>query len=430
VAEAPGSSDAPAGSAGPPAVERVAPAAQSAAAAPAAAEAPAVQPAAAAPAKAPDDLSAGADAFVQALAAAAKPVADPARDPNVAIAFALGWQIAELYQPDVPGEAPAPTADDPPLPGLGTFSAEARALIGLDQVDVALHRLDETIAKVKLVVPSTAAARTARAQPDPAFTTALVELHSSVLSTLIAADFKVGKGYELGRTLADLCRGPNDVPAVVAAFQPLAIAGMRARLTDLTSALPPHAGHGVRGSIDAWVAWAREDELPDARPDRPDTQNERPGTKDPAKVVDLLRRQGERWRALLSGEKRATDVLEFDHYLTAGESLTRHVAALARKFLAKAWLLVVVVVALLAGAIAFVVTNPDSTAHVVAGLGAVLAAVGLGWKGVGGSLGKALGQLEQPLWGAELDAAVTDAIGLVPGSAAGEAFTPQARSAP
>ncbi len=396
MAEAPGSSDAPPGSA--PAAER---------------SEPAAKPAPAAPAKASDDLSAGAGALVQALAAAAKPPADPARDPNVAVAFALGWQIAELYRPDPPVEAPAQAADDPPLPGLGTFSAEARALIGLAQVDVALHRLDATITKVKLEVPTTAAARTARAQPDPAFSTALVELHSSLLSTLIAADFKVGKGYELGRTVADLCRGPNDVPAVVAAFQPLQIAGLRARLSDLTSALPPHAGHGVRGSIDAWVAWAQN---------RPRSE--------PANVVDLLRRQGERWRALLSGEKRATDVLEFDHYLAAGEGLTKHVGALVRKFLAKAWLLVVVVVALLAGAVAFVVTNPDSTAHVVAGLGGLLAAVGLGWKGIGGSLGKALGQLEQPLWGAELDAAVADAIGLVPGSAAAEAFTPQARSAP
>jgi len=231
---------------------------------------------------------------------------------------------------------------------------------------------------------------------------------------LIAADFKVGKGYELGRTLADLSREPRDVDGVVAAFLPVQIAGLRARLTDLTSALPPHAGHGVRGSIDGWIAWAEDDK--------------RPVPQDPGQVVDLLRRQGERWRALLSGEKRATDVLEFDHYLTAGEGLTKHVAFLARKFLAKAWLLVALVVALVAAAVAFIVANPDSTAHVVAGLGGLLAAVGLGWKGVASSLGTALGQLEQPLWGAELDAAVSVAIGLVPGSAAAEAFVPQPRS--
>ncbi len=396
MAEAPGPSDPPAGPPGP--VGGAAPEAKPAPAAPAA--------------KAPDDLSAGADAFVQALTTAAKPAAGPARDPNVAIAFALGWQIAELYRPDPPGAAPAAPAADPPLPGLAAFSVDARTLIGLAQIDVALHRLGDTITKVKLAVPTTDAARTARAAGDAAFSTALGQLHASLLSTLIAADFKVGKGYELGRTLADLCRGPADVPAVVAAFEPLEIAGLRARLTDLTSALPPHAGHAVRGSIDAWVAWAKSGSRPE-----------------PADVVDLLRRQGERWRALLSGEKQATDVLEFDNYLTAGEGLMKHVAALGRKFLLKAWVGVVIVVALLAGAVAFVVTNPDSTAHVVAGLGGLLAAVGLGWKGVGGSLGKALGQLEQPLWGAELDVAVTEAIGLVPGSDAATAFVPQSRTA-
>ncbi|HEU0317925.1 MAG TPA: hypothetical protein VFR49_11385, partial [Solirubrobacteraceae bacterium] len=346
----------------------------------------------------------------QALATAAKPSAGPAGDPNVAIAFALGWQIAELYRPDPPGVASAAAGDDPPLPGLGAFSGEARALIGLAQVDVALHRLAETITKVQLPVPTTDAARAA--DGGGAFSAAVVELHESLLSTLIAADFKVGKGYELGRTLADLCRGPQDVRAVVDAFQPLEIAGLRARLTDLTSALPAHTGHGVRGSIDAWVAWARLE-----------------GRPEPPNVVDLLRRQGERWRALLSGEKQATDVLEFDHYLSAGEGLMKNVGALARKFLAKAWVGVLVLVALLVGAVVFVVTNPDSTAHAVAGLGGLLAVVGLGWKGVGGSLGKALGQLQQPLWGAELDAAVADAIGLVPGSDAAAAFVPQPRSA-
>ncbi len=378
MAEAPGSSDAPQGKAPAPV-----------------------------PVKAPDDLSAGADAFIQALATAAKPAAGPAGDPNVAVAFALGWQIAELYRPDPPGVASAAAVDDPPLPGLAALSPEARALIGLAQVDVALHRLAEMITKVKLPVPTTDAARAAGGDAD-----AVVELHASLLSTLIAADFKVGKGYELGRTLADLCRGPQDVRAVVTAFQPLAIAGLRARLTDLTSALPAHTGHGVRASIDAWVTWAKLEDRPE-----------------PPNVVDLLRRQGERWRALLSGEKQATDVLEFDHYLTAGEGLMKHVGALARKFLGKAWPAVLVVVALLAGVVVFVMTNPDSTAHAVAGLGGLLAVVGLGWKGVGGSLGKALGQLEQPLWGAELDAAVADAIGLVPGSDAATAFVPQPRGA-
>jgi hypothetical protein len=59
-----------------------------------------------------------------------------------------------------------------------------------------------------------------------------------------------------------------------------------------------------------------------------------------------------------------------------------------------------------------------SSASVVAGLGGIIASVGLTWRGIGGSLGRLIGHLERPLWGAALDAAITDAITLTPGAGA------------
>lgn len=56
----------------------------------------------------------------------------------------------------------------------------------------------------------------------------------------------------------------------------------------------------------------------------------------------------------------------------------------------------------------------DSAAAVAAGAGAVLASLGLSWRGVGKSLGGLAGKLERPLWGAELDVAITQAITLLP----------------
>jgi hypothetical protein len=50
---------------------------------------------------------------------------------------------------------------------------------------------------------------------------------------------------------------------------------------------------------------------------------------------------------------------------------------------------------------------------VIAGAGSILAGFGLTWRGVGRSLGGAAGKLEQPLWGAELDKAITQAITLL-----------------
>jgi hypothetical protein len=53
-------------------------------------------------------------------------------------------------------------------------------------------------------------------------------------------------------------------------------------------------------------------------------------------------------------------------------------------------------------------------AHIVAGAGSLVAAFGISWKVVGGTLGKVANRLEPPLWGAVLDTAITDAITLKP----------------
>ena len=55
----------------------------------------------------------------------------------------------------------------------------------------------------------------------------------------------------------------------------------------------------------------------------------------------------------------------------------------------------------------------DSEATVLAGAGSILAALGLTWRGIGRSLGGLAGKLEQPLWGAELDTAIKQAITLL-----------------
>jgi hypothetical protein len=71
------------------------------------------------------------------------------------------------------------------------------------------------------------------------------------------------------------------------------------------------------------------------------------------------------------------------------------------------------IVVLFVGGIALLLITPKHPGGTAAGLSAVLAALGLTWKGIGGTLGVLAGRLEAPLWGAELDGAVTDAVTLV-----------------
>ena len=56
----------------------------------------------------------------------------------------------------------------------------------------------------------------------------------------------------------------------------------------------------------------------------------------------------------------------------------------------------------------------DTEAGVIAGAGSIIAGFGLSWRGLGRSLGGLADKLEQPLWGAELDKAITQAITLLP----------------
>jgi hypothetical protein len=50
------------------------------------------------------------------------------------------------------------------------------------------------------------------------------------------------------------------------------------------------------------------------------------------------------------------------------------------------------------------------TAGSAAGIASILTALGLTWKGLGGSLGRAVARVEQPAWDAQVDRAIAYAI--------------------
>ena len=126
-----------------------------------------------------------------------------------------------------------------------------------------------------------------------------------------------------------------------------------------------------------------------------------------------LRAQGRAWRSLLSGEKRATGVLETDDYVKAGEGLVERTKGLVGHFLKHYWWLAGLIVVLFVGGIALILLG-GNTRSIAAGAGTIVASLGLTWKGVGASLGTAAVKLEEPLWGAQLDAAICARITKLP----------------
>jgi hypothetical protein len=305
-------------------------------------------------------------------------------DPQVSIAFALGWQVAELYRP--PDQRTIDGQDDEDLPGLGALAPQVRIEILVDQIQAALSALRETIQRAGLPTIDLDALRASLLQDEQARRQAVGTLHGQIIGSLTAADFRLGKAYRLGRALADACRKPTDHASLQAELSKDRISKLLRLLDDLASAFPPHAAHSVYGSLERWET--AEADIP------------------------LLRRQGELWRALLSGEKLGTEMLEIGNYLDAAHQFARQMRAVLRGVIVRFPILVVLIVGLLALGVVLLATGGSS--KIVAGASSLIAALGLTWKGLGGALSQLVTKLEQPLWGAVIDVAITDAITLLP----------------
>src|SRR3954468_9069748 len=288
----------------------------------------------------------------------------PARgpDPLVSVAFAMGWQMAELYRPDQRTTRAAAHPED--LPGLSAFDDAQLTELGLAQLHGGLTKLRERIEHsgqdLTAVVNAAGALREA---PDAATRASRVlKLHVRLLSALVAADFRLGKAYGLGRALADTCRNPEDMTGLRREFDPDRVASLRGWIADLSSALPPHAGHSVGDSLQRWCKRLA------AEPATAEKQLD--------DLLRRLRRQGALWRALLSGEKFGHDMLELSNYARAAESLFVRLRDLSLHFIGRFRLLIGLIVALFAAGVALAVLLDDS-GSTAAGLGAIAASLGL-----------------------------------------------------
>ncbi len=323
-------------------------------------------------------------AFANTALADAKLAARGDPDWRVSEAFALGWQMSEIYRPDAPTDAPPVQAGD--LPDLSQLGSTDWEEIGLYQLQAGVSKLSEAIIVAGLTVPDAEqfSAQLRRLSGEDRLG-ALKRFHIDLLATLTAADFRLGKAYGLGLALADATRFPANYHVEL---QSSRVSVLAAWIRALASAFPPHASHSVASSIERWSAWA-------ASPPQSGEASE-------AQILRRLQPQGRLWRSLLSGEKRPVDMLQQIDYLAAGEQSLKNAGSLARRFLRHyLWACLGALALLIAGIVVmFAAGNP---AGIVSGAAAILAGLGFGWKTIGTSLGAAASRVEPPLWGAALD---------------------------
>lgn len=317
--------------------------------------------------------------------------------PAVTTAFAFGWQMARFYTGPLSSAAEPRLQED--LPGLSELPAAQLVKLGLAQADVALSRLKAFLNNAPLPATDVLRSETERSPADrDAIRKAILDLHVGVLVQLTAADYRLGKAYGLGRALADTCAPAHGDEterrrALAHHLEPHRASVIVAWLEDLKTVLPAHAGHGVADSLQRWERWAEAAGL---------------ATADPAavsKFTSVLHRCGQRWRAILSGEKVATDLLEIGDYVSAARGTLARAAAVARELAMRLWAALAAAAVLMAIGIWLIIAN-HSTAQVLAGLGTVAGGLGITWRSAAGLLKQLSFDLVRTLWEAQIDAEV------------------------
>jgi hypothetical protein len=333
---------------------------------------------------------------------------DAARNAVVA-AFVLGWHVAELFHANVPGAQRRPAGVDR-LTGIGELDpvSRARLLLAQVRVDLAFAWRFGRSGQEPPDTGSVQALLEADVRQPGQLRAAVAELHRQLLMALTAADFRLGKAYGLGRALAQTAllpdaKHPETFRRTFARFR---LDNLLGWLADLRSAFPPHAAEAVSGSLQAWAAW---NDAPTLRPPV-DDPGQAPGRRPrppPARPVDwsaapdresvtrALHRQGQLWRAVLSGERDGLDLLSTDDYLWAADQLLGHLRRLTVRFLRRFWIATTAVAAILAAALVVVVVVRAASA-VVAAVLAAAGAIGITWKGAASGLGRVLAQAQRP----------------------------------
>jgi hypothetical protein len=318
------------------------------------------------------------------------------------------------------------------LPSPGRLNEAERSLIRLGQVRAAIDQLDGRLAgNGHAPLRAAVDCHIGELEPredgsadcaDPK--ASLCGAHLALAHALSSSDGRFAKAYQLGVSLASTCYAPTDRASLRREFNRHRIAQLGEWLADLCALFPDHASRAVRLSCTTWRTWIYDPRVnPAIVADDPGLLEKARGRattwtepfdldEEWTEVRRALARQGEVWRALLSGEKPGTAMLELRDYVAAGARGLHNGFALVRRM----WLALVLLVILIILGMAAVVTF-ESTGAKIVGLVTIAGSLGFAWKGVLGGVGAVVKKFQEPVWGAALDEEIAEAITVLPAGA-------------
>jgi hypothetical protein len=327
------------------------------------------------------------------------------------LAVDLGWRLAQLYDSkELPGppQTTRPKQLPPHLPGFGEMTPHEKACALTAHVGADLASLRTALGAELPNVDGVNAALNVAGHRHDEVRRAVHDLYLEARDRLAGSSPAAAVGFGLGRMLADTALLPTSgTPEVLGErFDRYRLTNAFVWLNDLDAVLPAHSASAVRASLGAWEKWVANRRRPD-------------GTVDPAQVnqrtIRALRRQGDMWRRLLTGEQAADQLLDTRAYVGAAASLLANARRLVFRYLWKwLWAILVALASVAASVWAAVTYAPAGTARVTAVLVSAAGFLGVSWAGIRATLGRALGQAEQAMWEAEVVAAIGRAATITP----------------
>lgn len=345
----------------------------------------------------------------------------PSNNPDVArgavsLAFAVGWRLAELYdQDELPSPRPPDPAAPPPphLPGASEMSQYDRARVILGQAQAAVVALASVLGVELPSLDGVGAVLDRDGHHRDDVRREILSSFMSIRNRLAEVSPLASTSCGLGRMLADTARLPssNHPEILLERFESYRLSNAYRWLDDLSTALPAESAAAVKASLATWAQWAAKCPRVNGKL--------APGALDGV-VIRRLREQGEMWRRLMAGEVVARTLLGPEDYVSAAERLMQRGRQIAAHFLAKWWLAVAAIVVGTGLAIWAALTYaPAGSTRTAAVLVSLAGALGVSWKTVGATLGKALSQAEASLWDSEIVVAIGHAATIQPTSGKG-----------
>ncbi len=337
--------------------------------------------------------------------------------------FALGWVMAELFDPRrrerVTVRQP-PFDPDVQLPLVDDLAADPKLVFLAAELAEYLHwypalagPLRRVTAQANKVRAATGAEDLATGEAAAAADTpfSAAELHAALtgLNQAILDHFADEpqrlNAYQLGLALSDLAWLPfiaapgeesqaSRPSALFGLFSRISMTGMHTLLSGAGAQLPAGAAGVVAKSLDNWADWL------DAHSGRITSPGADTWSPEAGTVLRALRVQGWVWRSALVADQGVSVQPSTRAWVEAMSAVARATAKVSAVIVRRFWPLVLIALAALAGLLTLVIVNLSGTSQVWASLVTVAAVAGTSGWGLSSGVSSSLGGVGYEIWSA------------------------------